>query len=175
MQLRVKMRGRARKKTASVVGEPRPTAACGASVPASAAAITAMSALCRRVNRVPTCCPRRYTKANLRAHIQHCAQAIAADEQAFRKLPSRQLKNREVKTITRINAQNATNGSHRVVVKNSKDRGMGGVGRCLGGIGHPAAHMRKILSSIGRRGLPRRKAGQRGCSSSVEALTAENT
>ena len=94
----------------------------------------AMSALCRRVNHVPACCPRRYTKANLRAHIQHCAQAIAADEQPFRKLPSRQLKNREVKTIARINAQNATNGSHRVVVKNSKDRGMGGVGRCLGGI-----------------------------------------
>ena len=122
------------RKTAPVVEEPGPAAASDASVPASATAITAMSALCRRVNHVPTCCPRRYTKANLRAHIQHCAQAIAADEQAFRKLPSRQLKNREVKTITRINAQNATNGSHRVVVKNSKDRGMGGVGRCLGGI-----------------------------------------
>jgi hypothetical protein len=44
----------------------------------------------------------------------------------------------------RIIAQINTIGSHRILVKNSKRGGMGGVGRCLGGIGHLAALMRRL-------------------------------
>ena len=52
------------------------------------------------------------------------------------------------KVMPRISAQSNTGGSQRVLIKNSKLTGSGGVGRCLGGIGHLAAMMRCLHSSL---------------------------
>jgi hypothetical protein len=55
-----------------------------------------------------------------------------------------------------MSAQINTIGSHRILVKNSKRGGMGGEGRCLGGIGHLAAlvqllHFSPVHPTMSRR------------------------
>jgi len=81
----------------------------------------------------------------------------------------RYLNSQITKVMPRISAQSNTGGNHRVLIKNSKLTGSGGVGRCLGGIGYPAALMR-LLDFLLVQGTRPSLISQRRAFSSCEPL-----